>query len=181
MPTFSDFLPVIATTPPRIKLTGWGTPDWVFLRWDIDGYTLSLDYNAGCDRPDERVLESLCEAYLFPVFQPGEERILGNSDSRVELVFDDDMLEEIERVMRPFLAAIEPLVVEATPYSARPEAWGGPKHDTEDEELDESEAAFLDLLDRDIADNPERLVPLTSDLLAEINDVLGDELPTDAD
>lgn len=133
MPTFVDFLPVISSTPPRIKLTGLGTPDWVFLRWDIDGYTLSLDYNADMSA-DEPVLESLCEGYLFRVYQPGEERILGPGDSRVEFVFDDRALDKIEVAMAPFLSAIAPLVIEATPYWARPEAWGGPKRD-DDEEL----------------------------------------------
>jgi len=134
MPTFTDFLPVIASTPPRIRLTGLGTPDWVFLRWDLDGYTLSVDYNAGISA-DEPVLESICEAYLFPVFQPGEERILGRGDSRVEFVFDDQELDEIEAAMAPFLSAIAPLVIEATPYKFRPEAWGGPRREEDDEEL----------------------------------------------
>jgi hypothetical protein len=134
MPAFADFLPVISTTPPRIKLIGLGTPDWVFLRWDLNGYTLSVDYNAGMDA-GEPVLESICEAYLFPVFQPGEERILGKGDSRVEFVFDDATIDEIETAMRPFLPAIEPLVVEATPYSMRPEAWDGPRRADDGEEL----------------------------------------------
>lgn len=134
MPSFADFLPVIASTPPRIKLTGLGTPDWVFLRWDLDGYTLSVDYNAGGEQ-DERALESVCEAYIFPTQPEIEDRILSCADSRVTLKFDDQELDEIEAAMAPFLPALEPLVVEATPFRFRPEAWGGPRREDDDEEL----------------------------------------------
>lgn len=244
MPAFADFVSVIASTPPRIKLTGIGTPDWVFMRWDIDGYTLSVDYNAGMDA-DEPVLESLCEAYLFATEPEIEGRILGGGDSRVVRKFTDQELDEIEAAMKPFLPTIEPLVVEATPYRCRPEAWGGPKIEDDDiedddiedepaaeqdqarrlrewaaspreglpgwsgyddellneEELAPTEAAFLDLIARDINEHPERLIDFPAEMVEQMRSsvegvevnldegivgpvALGhddEELPTDAD
>lgn len=173
MPTFTDFLSVIASTPPRIKLTGIGTPDWVFLRWDLGGYTLSVDYNAGMG-PEEPVLDSLCEAYLFPTDPQIEGRILGGGDPRVVQRFFDQELDEIETAMKPFLPAIEPLVVEATPYLCRPEAWGGPKIESDD--IEDDPAADQDQARRlsEWAASPREGLPGWSGYDDE-------ELPSDAD